>query len=141
MPDLNGVPAFTRLFDMIRKYKVDAYFSGHDEALSLAVDPEDPVKFKTLFVNSGAGSYPVLQDSCGYTRNYVRYVSADSLRGDCDKGVRGHAHLGFSRWVIDSVGTGCHLQYWSLPDNTIPSAFLSYAVDVESTVESIRGGN
>ena len=106
------------------------YLSGHDEGLSLSVDPEDPVAYKTFFVNSGAGSYPVLQDSCGYTRDYIRYVNSDSLRGNCDKGVSGHAHLGFFRYVFDGLGTGFHMQFWTLPDNTLPNAYNAYGQDV-----------
>lgn len=40
---------------MLRKYKVAAYFNGHDHALAVAVDPEDASKYETKYITTGAG--------------------------------------------------------------------------------------
>ena len=105
MPDLDGRPAWGRLQSLVREYNVDLYLNGHDHALTLAEDPEDPVAHTTRYVTCGAGSYADGGAACGAERPYVLYSNVDTIRGNCESATPGGTpHSGFVIIKVNRTG-------------------------------------
>jgi hypothetical protein len=124
-PDAEGNPSFQRIFKMLRKYQVAAYINGHDHALGLGVDPEDPDMYPTKYASTGAGSWNEQYDNCGYNREYIKFVSTKNMTGDCTAGTTGDAYAGFATLVIDAAAKTAKLNFFRAPETE-----ASYSTDL-----------
>ncbi|KAL6762214.1 Metallo-dependent phosphatase-like protein [Haematococcus lacustris] len=87
MRTTTGTGAWAMLLGLLRTYNVTAYFNGHDHVLTHAVDPVDPVTYKTQYITTGAGSFADGADSCGAARPFLRYTNSGLPTLDCSTAV------------------------------------------------------
>ncbi|KAL6762215.1 Metallo-dependent phosphatase-like protein [Haematococcus lacustris] len=131
MRTTTGIGAWATLLGLLRTYNVTAYFNGHDHVLTHAVDPVDPVTYKTQYVTTGAGSMTEAADSCGATRPFIKYSNSPTPNPDCTNAAGlpwPDGQNGFN--IVKASKASFRVDFYSLPDYTKPAGVRTYAFSV-----------